>query len=371
MFEDHPVAASAAGDEWVAALGRLVGDLATLGDGPGGDVFVIDAISGPERVKAAAAAAQARLTERLDMMRRAEHLATGLGEDQAGRGVAQEVASARRESPHHARRHLTLARALVHDLPQTLAALGRGDINEHRAEIIAHETRVLCAEDRRTVDATLTHQLSELGDKALLWATRRLSFELDEHATLKRMAKARTERRVTSRPVADGMTLISAVVPAPEGTAVMLALTGHAALPHTEDDTRTRTQRVADTFCQRLVGLSNTLSSTLTSTLNVEVQLVMTAEMLLGDHTGSGSGRAAHLRGHGPLPSPTARDLIATTQGRVLIRRLYAKQTPGWTHHTTHTWPHPHHIDITTPTRHRHTSPAPPLPVRITADIGA
>ncbi|CUR59668.1 conserved hypothetical protein [metagenome] len=452
MFEDLEGAVASGGDV-VAALGRVVDDLAGLGTGPGDDVFVIDCLTQLERLKAATAAAQARLTERLDLMRRAEHLAAGLSGDDAGRGVAHEVALARRTSPHHGRRHLTLARALVHDLPETLAALTRGDINEHRAEIIARETRVLTREHRATVDATLAHRLGELGDKALTWAARKLSYELDHDATTKRLAAAHAERRVTSRSLPDSMALISAVVPAPEGTAVMLSLVEYAATQRALGDTRTTSQIMADIFCQRAVGLSNSVLSP----VNVEVQVVMTAEMLLGDTTpdtsagsspdttpGSGpdttpgSHQAAHVRGYGPIPTEAARRLIATTPGRVFLRRLYAnpddntlvamdsrrrlfvgelrqllvnrdglcrtpwcnapirhgdhiqshadggptsfdngeglcqscnfaKQLPGWKHRLVQLWPQRHHVNITTPTGHRHSSLAPPLPVDLPA----
>jgi hypothetical protein len=440
MVEVREVADAPDAREVAAALTRLVDDFGTLGAQPCDDATIVDCLHQLERVKSAAAAAQARLAERLDVMRLADNLASGLAEHEAGRGVAHEVALARRESPHDGRRHLSLARALVHDLPETLAALSCGDINERRAEIIARETAVLSREDRGTVDATLAHRLPELGDRALLWATRRLSYELDEQATAKRMAKSRAERRVTSRPLSDGMVLISAVVPAPEGAAVMLALAEYARSERALGDKRTRSQLVADVFCQRLVGTSNAV----TSTVNVEVQLVMSAEMLFGDEEAPRVSQPAHLRGHGPVPSGIARDLIATTKGRVLIRRLYAnpddgtlvamdsrrrmfagelrqllinrddrcrtpwcdapirhgdhiqansedgatsfengqglcescnyaKQLPGWTHRILRPWPHRHQVDIRTPSGHRHTSAAPPLPVDVPVDgpVGA
>src|SRR5690606_28284993 len=51
----------------------------------------------------------------------------------------------------------------------------------------------------------------------------------------------------------------------------------------------------------------------------VEVQLVMSAEMLLGaDRT-----TPAHLRGHGPLPMGIAADLLADPDLRVMIRRIF------------------------------------------------
>ncbi|CUR56001.1 conserved hypothetical protein [metagenome] len=426
MFEGPRAVPDEATSQVMATLDLLVTSLAGLDSGPLDDVLIIDCLQRLERVKGAAAAAQARLTDRLVVIRQASDLVEGASEQTAGRGVAHEVALARRESPHDGRGRVALARALVHDLPETLAALGRGDISEHRAQIVARETAVLTSADRAVVDATLAHRLPELGNRALMLPTRRLAYELDHQATVKRMVRARSERRVTSRPVSDGMVLLSAVVPAPEGTAVMLSLTEYAGSQRAEGDQRTRSQIMADIFCQRLVGHG----SAVTPTVGVEVQLVMTAEMLLaGDDT-----QAAHLRGYGPLPSSVARDLVASTKGRVLLRRLYAnpddrtlvamdsrrrlfegelrhllvnrdercrtpwcdapirhadhvenharggptqlgngqglcescsyaKELPGWSHHVLQPWPHRHHVRIRTPTGHHHHSIAPPLPV--------
>jgi len=56
-----------------------------------------------------------------------------------GRGVAGEVALARRDSPARGGRHLGLAKALVHEMPHTLAALESGALSEWRATLIARE----------------------------------------------------------------------------------------------------------------------------------------------------------------------------------------------------------------------------------------
>ena len=92
-----------------------------------------------ERVKCAAAAAQARVTAVLDDCRSEAHAGYAVSEASLG----AEVGIARHQSPHCGRRKLGLARALVDDLPATLAALASGEIDERRAEIIADGTRDL------------------------------------------------------------------------------------------------------------------------------------------------------------------------------------------------------------------------------------
>jgi hypothetical protein len=63
------------------------------------DAERIDQIRALERLKSAAAAAQARITVDLDTSIRAAHAAAGIPTDRQGRGVAGQVAFARQESP--------------------------------------------------------------------------------------------------------------------------------------------------------------------------------------------------------------------------------------------------------------------------------
>ena len=81
--------------------------------------------------------------------------------------MAAQVALARRDSPHRGARHVGLARALVAEMPHTLAALSRGRISEWRATLMVRETAVLTVEDRRRVDLRLARRLEHLGDRGV------------------------------------------------------------------------------------------------------------------------------------------------------------------------------------------------------------
>ena len=70
---------------------------------------LIERIAWLERVKSAASAGQARAAAVLDERRRADEAAAGVPTTKQGRGVASEVALARRESPARGGRHLGLA----------------------------------------------------------------------------------------------------------------------------------------------------------------------------------------------------------------------------------------------------------------------
>jgi hypothetical protein len=108
-----------------------------------------------ERLACAARGLQADLTADLDeSVRRAER-DRRVSAARQGRGVAAEVALARRESHHRGRQHVGLARVLVDEMPCTRRALRQGRITEWKATILARETACLSVEDRQTVDRRL------------------------------------------------------------------------------------------------------------------------------------------------------------------------------------------------------------------------
>ena len=86
------------------------------------DAECIDQLRELERLKAAVAAAQARITEAFDRSQRVAAPASRPAEE-ASRSVACQVALARRESPSRGQQHLGVSLGLVRDLPQTHAAL--------------------------------------------------------------------------------------------------------------------------------------------------------------------------------------------------------------------------------------------------------
>ncbi len=60
--------------------------------------------------------------ERIELITALERLKSAAAGDR-GRGVASQVALARRDSPVRGGRHVGLAKALVHEMPRTLRAL--------------------------------------------------------------------------------------------------------------------------------------------------------------------------------------------------------------------------------------------------------
>ncbi|WP_264960833.1 13E12 repeat family protein, partial [Mycobacterium kiyosense] len=181
-----------------------------------GEAELIARITELEQIKCAAAAGQARAAAALDAARRATEAAAGVPAGKRGRGVASEVALARHDSPNRGGRHLGFAKALVHEMPHTLAALESGALSEWRATLIVRESACLDLEDRRRLDAELCADaaaLAGMGDRRITAAAKTIAYRLDPHAVVDRAAKAVEERTVTTRPAPDMMTWISALLP--------------------------------------------------------------------------------------------------------------------------------------------------------------
>ena len=216
--------------------------------------MLVERIAALERLKAAAAAGQARLAAALDEARRSAEAAAGVPAARRGRGVATEVALARRDSPARGGRHLGFAKALVHEMPHTLAALENGVLSEWRATLVVRESACLDVEDRARLDAELCADpaaLEGLGDAALTAAAKAIAYRLDPHAVVDRAAKAASERTVTIRPAPDTMTYVTALLPVAQGVSVYAALKREADVCC---DGRSRGQVMADTLVERVTG---------------------------------------------------------------------------------------------------------------------
>jgi hypothetical protein len=282
---------------------------------------IVDAISALEDAKAQASAAQARLTARLLEL-------TGATDRDGPRSVASQVAMARRESPAHGQRYVGLARALVDELPATLAALESGALSEWRATLITRETACLAPDDRALVDvlvctpdpATGRHPFHGWGDRRLVAEVRRHVASLDPAAVVDRRAGAERERRVSLRPAPDTMAQLSALLPAAQGVAVWATLTRVADQAIATGDARSRGQIMADTVVERITG------QTRADAVPVAVDLVVSDQTLL-----AGGAEPAWLQGYGPLTAQTARDLCLAADRDALaqLRRLYATPDTG------------------------------------------
>ncbi len=291
-------------------------------DPAAGEAALVRRIDELERLKAAAAAGQARAAAALDAARRAAESAAGVPAAQRGRGLASEIALARRDSPARGGRHLGLAKALVHEMPHTLAALEAGLLSEWRATLIVRESACLDVEDRRALDAELCSEAAGLtgrGDARIAAAAKAIAYRLDPHAVVERAAKAETERTVTIRPAPDTMTYLTALLPVAQGVSVYAALRRAA---DTTFDERGRGQVMADTLVERITGRPAAVATP------IAVNLVLSDATLLGGHD-----NAADISGYGPIPAAVARHLVSSAatdrHSRATLRRLYTHPRSG------------------------------------------
>ena len=199
------------------------------------EATLVDSIAALEHVKSVAAAGQARLTAALDLKRRAREAAQGVPAAKRGRGLGSEIALARHDSPHQGGRHLGFARALVHEMPHTLAALESGALSEWRATLIVRESGCLSLEDRRTLDAEMCADLTALegkGDKRITADAKSIAYRLDPQAFVERAAKAAADRTVTIRPAPDTMTYVTVLLPVQQGVGMYAALNCNVEVMH-------------------------------------------------------------------------------------------------------------------------------------------
>ncbi|MGO4382960.1 HNH endonuclease [Specibacter sp. RAF43] len=319
---------------------------AARGTLPGPDsaaAAVIDAIRQLEDVKNAASAAQARAQVLFASLEKTRQVAAGLKGAAVGRGIGEQIALARRESPAMGKRHLATASRVVQEMPRTLAAWSHGVLNDYRAHIIADGTEFLSPEQRARVDAAIAghpDELEMLGNKRLATAVKALAYQMEPAAFVKRQEKAASERCVTLRPAADGMTYLSALLPLKHGVRVLKSLTAVAGSARSAGDRRTRGQVMADALVHRLTrhGLcppGADARTTVTSSAGAAVDLdLCTAvgesgialDLIMTDRAlFDGAADPAILTGYGPIPAPLGRQMVLNTAGRaqVWLQRLY------------------------------------------------
>ncbi|MCQ1953284.1 HNH endonuclease signature motif containing protein [Arthrobacter sp. zg-Y238] len=277
------------------------------------DSELIDQLRALEELKGAAAAAQARIAAAFDASQRSKQKHAGLRKEELGRGVASQIALARRESANKGGRLLGLAKALTSEMPYTMQALSFGKISEWRATLLVRETACLSLEDRRQVDEEVAGDaglLESLGDRQIIARAKAAAYRLDPRAAVNRAAKAASERFVSCRPAPDTMTYLTGLLPVAQGVGVYTALSHEADRLRAAGDSRGRGQIMADTLVERITGLGDAGST------KVEIQLVMTDRTLL-----AGDSEPALVPGYGPVPAQWARDLVRRRSRRGPSRR--------------------------------------------------
>ncbi|GGK61940.1 HNH endonuclease [Ornithinimicrobium pekingense] len=229
----------------------------------------------------------------------AEQVQRGVAPSRAGRAAPDDLAQARRTSPYWGSRELTSAKALVTEMPCTLAALSSGDISLYQSRVVTEATAPLDPADRAEVDRRLAGSLPGASTAEIGATVRGLVDEVDPKGFVDRARKAAADRGVSVRPCPDVMALLSARLPAAQAIACHTALKEKAVSMRASGDPRSLAQLMADELFARLTG------RTVVDGLDVEVGVVITDSALF-----DGTSEAADLVGYGPVPAEMARDLL-------------------------------------------------------------
>ncbi|PRB38929.1 HNH endonuclease [Arthrobacter sp. MYb23] len=281
--------------------------IALLGSVPLGSSSreLIEQIRGLEDLKSAITALQARIAVAFDLAQRQEQAAAGVPKAEQGQGVGAQVALARRESPNRGSRLLGFAKAVVAEMPRTLAALESGQLNEWRAALLVKETACLSVEDRFAVDEELAPDAGTFegkGDRAIIAAAKAAAYRRDPRSVVRRASHAATERTVSLRPAPDTMTYLTALLPVAQGVSAYAALTRAADSARSSGDSRPHGQVMADTLVERVTGTPGGFSG-------INLDLVMTDPTLF-----QGDSEPARLKGYGIVPAQWARTLLGERQ---------------------------------------------------------
>ncbi len=291
----------------------------------------IEMIRALEELKCASEATQAVVTVDFDKSQRQRAAQAGVPRERQGRGIAGQVALARRESPWWGERHLQLAKVLATELPYTLAAFRAGKISERRARIVAQETACLSLEHRMRIDEELAGdpaRIEAMGDRQLRGEIGRRAYALDPRAVAERRKHAESERRVTTRPTPDVMGIVTALLPIKDAVAVHAALHREYQRLNLAGDPRTKGQIMADTLVQRVVnpGQADTDQGKGTGLM---VNVVVPDTVLFGDGDQDGDG---HAEGFGTVPGDLIREWVAENLEDgipTFLRRLYETPATG------------------------------------------
>lgn len=219
------------------------------------------------------------------------------------------------ESMDAVRGRIAMATDLVHRLPDTLAALEAGTITPRQAWRLTDQLRPLDhAAAERVEEAVLEYMQTRREHSGFCRKVKREVLKHDTRGAEQRHSAAMAERRVTVKPVEDGMSWVGGTLPAPDGLVLDAAL-DHLAEQAKADpqDGRTKAQRRADALGQlaRDVLAGNCVHCTgQPAGLRPAVQVTVAMSTLLGIDT-----EPAELAGYGPIPASLALNLAFDDTG--------------------------------------------------------
>lgn len=253
----------------------------------------LEVIARERRIIAQANARMSRALARFGELRDAEGY-------EAGVYAPEEVALALVLSPVSASQRLAEAHLLVTRLPETLAALSRGEIDAWQARAIVEATWPLDLDLARAVEARVLPNAPRWTVGRLRERLRYHLARLDPDGTRERQRERKKSRGVSYHDHGDGMATLSAYLPAERAFSAyqhICDLAQHS--QGADDDGRNCAQRQADVFADLVLG-SNL------EHIRTEIQVLVPASVLAGT-----SDEPGEMLGTGYLDPDTVRELSA------------------------------------------------------------
>ncbi|WP_414938564.1 DUF222 domain-containing protein [Amycolatopsis sp. cmx-11-51] len=143
--------------------------------------------------------------------------------------------------------------ALVARLPNTLAALEKGDIDLYKASKVSQLTREVSDQVAEQVDAWLAQRLAGRVPSAIRRSVSRAVQKFDRDGYRERAAKKRAARQVSLIHDDETMSTLSGHLPAEVASSIYASLCRTAQALRNKDKSRTLDQHRADIFAERLL----------------------------------------------------------------------------------------------------------------------
>ena len=219
--------------------------------------------------------------------------------DPEGEFAVREVAAVSRASPQSVRNRVALAQTLLTRLPQTMAALRQGVIDEHKAGRVAAVTEVLSDELAAEVEQAVIPCAGECDPALLARRLRRTVHRVDPEGAAARAEAKRAMRQVRHDTDDDATGLLTIQGDVEHTQLAYDRITAIARQLKTAGDSRTLDQLRADVALDCLAGKEFKHAK-------IHVWLTIPATAALGVDQKPG-----HLAGYGWLPAQRALELAA------------------------------------------------------------
>ena len=287
------------------------------------DRDLIDLIALTEQLRNQIDAIQAHAEVEFQHRQLARQRAAGVTGRKLGTGIPEQIALARSMNPSTVNRELAQRSIIVQSMPALRRTIADGQVPVKTAQEAARAVAVLNDEDRARVDAQLDGQLTRTTPRRAYEHAVAAGNSLDPHSSIERVRRNVATRRVTIRPLDDGIAQLTAVLPSAEAAACYTQLTKAAAAAKAQGDSRSHGAIMADTLIQQTLGVPSAAGGA------VEIQLLMTDRALL-----AAGDDPAEVEGI-PIPAHVAQHLALSDDnpdsdpGPRYIRRLYTDPDTG------------------------------------------